>query len=111
MKRRTMVFRSCGLGSFAALALSGAALGDFVFFTDPGEFFAALEAQNKLSDGSWDFDPNNVGPGFIGAFRDPLNYLTVDDIRSHLTMCCRRTPSCCIPIFSMTRPDAGLRAR
>ncbi len=76
MKRRMIVSRSCGLGSFAALALSGAAFGDFIFFTDPGEFFAAIEAQGKVSDGFWDFKPNNVGPGFIAGLSDPLNYLT-----------------------------------
>ncbi len=76
MKRRMIVSGSCGLGSFAALALSGAAFGDFIFFTDPGEFFAAIEAQGKVSDGFWDFKPNNVGEGFIGVLDDPLNFKT-----------------------------------
>ena len=60
MKKRMIV-----LGSFAALALSGAALGDFIIFTDPGAFFAAIEAKGKISKGFWDFKPNNVGPDFI----------------------------------------------
>ena len=76
MKRRMMVSGWCGLGSFAALTLSGAAFGDFIFFTDPSEFFAAIEAQGKVSKGLWDFTPNNVGPGFIGAITDPLNFKT-----------------------------------
>ena len=69
MKKRMVV-----LGSFAALAVSSAALGDFVFFTDPGEFFAAIEAAGKVSKGFWDFKPNNVGDGFIGGISDPLNF-------------------------------------
>ena len=74
MKRRMMVS-----GSFAALAVSGAAFGDFIFFTDPGEFFAAIEAQGKVSDGFWDFKPYHVGPGYIAGIDDPLNYLNAGD--------------------------------
>jgi len=53
--------------------------GGFLIFKDPGEFFAAIEAQGKVSDGFWDFKPNNVGPGFIGSLSDPLNYLNAAD--------------------------------
>ena len=76
-KRRMIVFGSCVLGSFAALAVSGAAQGDFVFFTDRGEFQAALERAGKVSKGFWDFKPHNVGDNFIGALDDPLNFKTV----------------------------------
>ena len=71
MKKRLMV-----LGSFAALSLSGAVFADFQIFTDPGAFFNALEAKGKISKGFWDFKPNNVGEGFIGAIEDPLNFIT-----------------------------------
>ena len=71
MKKRMIV-----LGSVAALSLSGAALGDFVFFTNPDEFFAAIEDQGKVSKGFWDFKPNNVGEDFLGTLDDPLNFKT-----------------------------------
>ena len=65
------------LGSFAALAVSSAALGGFVFFTDPVAFQAALDANGKISKGFWDFSPHNVGLGFIGGFEDPLNFQNI----------------------------------
>jgi hypothetical protein len=73
MKKPMTVFSTWVLGSFAALVVSGAAFGDFIFFSDPGAFFGALEANNKVSKGFWDMNPNNVGPNFIGGFADPLN--------------------------------------
>lgn len=51
--------------------------GGFVFFLDPGEFQAALDANNKVSKGFWDFKPNNVGPNFIAGFDDPLNFQNI----------------------------------
>ncbi len=61
----------------AAFGIAGAAHGDFLFFLDPGEFQAAIDAAGKVSKGFWDFKPNNVGPDFIGVLDDPVNYLTV----------------------------------
>ena len=76
MKRRITVSGLCALGSFAALAVSSAALGDFIFYTDPGAFQAAIDDQGKVSKGFWDFNPNNVGDEFLAGIDDPLNFIT-----------------------------------
>ena len=56
--------------------MSGAVHGAFQFFTDPAAFQVALDAAGKGSNGSWDFKPNLVAPGFIGAFDDRREQIT-----------------------------------